>query len=127
MKKIIICLYLLSFFGCKQVEKLDEVDIKIWKNDKLACKNERKNMVKPIVNQKEKLKGLGQNAIMKLLGKPDYQELQGRNQRTYIYFYEKGEPCEKPNNVINYANLSTSKILKIRFNATDMVNEVTMQ
>ncbi|TAE69479.1 MAG: hypothetical protein EAZ85_13055 [Bacteroidetes bacterium] len=127
MKKLILIVFISSFWACKDVEKLENVDSKIWKNDKMACKNERKNMAQFIVNQKEKLKGLGQNAIMKLLGKPDYQELQARNQRTYIYFYEKGEPCEKPNNVTHYANLSTSKIVKIRFNATDMVNEVIMQ
>lgn len=127
MKKIIILLFCCLLFACKEVAKLDNVDSKIWKNDRMACKNERKQMVQSILRQKEKLKKLGQNAIIKLLGKPDYQELQGRNQRTYIYFYEKGEPCEKPNNVTHYANLATSKILKIRFNATDMVNEITIQ
>jgi hypothetical protein len=120
-----VCAFLLV--GCKETPKLENFDSDIWKKDKLACKNQRKDLVKSILQQKEKLKRLGQNQIIKILGRPDFQELQNRNQRTYIYFYEKGEPCQTPNSIKKYADLSTAKILKIRFNATDMVNEVFIQ
>jgi outer membrane protein assembly factor BamE (lipoprotein component of BamABCDE complex) len=127
MYRIIILLCLFGVFACQKSPKLENFDSKLWKKDKLACKNLRKDLIKSLSLQKEKLKGLGQNQIMQILGKPDLQELHNRNQRFYVYFYEKGKICDTPNSIADYTKLDKEKIVLVRFTAIDKVTEVIIQ
>ncbi len=127
--KVLLQNILLSFvffaqFSCQTNVSLDNFDSNIWKNDKFGCKNQRLTQVKSLIDQKQKIQGLGQNQIMQVLGKPDFQELYSRNQRFYIYFYQKNEICDQPNNVIKTASIQNQKTIKLRFSALDMVTEV---
>lgn len=129
-KKQVFCKNILFFFlifiqlSCQTKVSLENFESEVWKNDKFGCKNLRQTQVKSLISQKEKIKGLGQNQIMQLLGKPDFQELYARNQRFYIYFYQKNQICDQPNNVINTASIQNQKTIKLRFSALDMVTEV---
>ncbi len=124
LKKILFFSLICIQFGCQTKVSLDNFNIDVWKNDKFGCKNLRLVEVKSLIAQKEKIKGLGQNQIIQLLGKPDFQELYARNQRFYIYFYQKNETCDQPNNVIKTAPIQNQKTIKLRFSALDMVTEV---
>jgi outer membrane protein assembly factor BamE (lipoprotein component of BamABCDE complex) len=117
------CLFVLIFIlgACKSEPTLADFNQERWKKDRNACLNLRKDLIKSLFAQKDKIKGLGQNQIMRLLGRPDYQELYNRNQRFYVYFYEKGEQCQgKP-------NLVMGKNIQIRFSALDAVTEVLLK
>lgn len=107
-------------FACKETPSLKNFDTNIWKKDLLGCMDKRGAYIQSLASQKNILKGLGQNQIIEILGKPDFQELGSRNQRFYIYYYKRGAQCEggKP-------NLKQDAVLRVRFSALDSVNEIT--
>ena len=114
---IILALFLQS---CrKETPLLKNFDSEAWKKDRLGCMGKRAEHIESLASQKNVLKGLGQNQIIELLGKPDFQELASRNQRFYVYYYRRGAHCEggKP-------NLKQDTVLRVRFSALDGVNEV---
>lgn len=109
--------------ACRELPTLKGFDSKAWQGDRLGCKGARARQIQTLLAQKDKLKGLGQNQVMALLGKPDFQDLASRNQRFYVYYYQKGKQCEEP--TISSVNLKTDRVLRIRFSALDAVNEIT--
>ena len=114
-----ICLACLT--ACREAPILENFDTTVWKNDRLGCKGQRATIFPHLSSQKDKIKGLGQNQVLQMLGKPDFHELASRNQRFYIYYYKQGKQCEKGGKV----NINQDKILRIRFDALDRVNEIT--
>ncbi len=104
----------------RETPTLKDFDAESWKKDRMGCMDKRASLIGSLTAQKEILKGLGQNQIIEILGKPDFQELASRNQRFYIYYYKRGQACEggKP-------NLKQDAVLRVRFSALDGVNEVT--
>lgn len=121
--RIILILSLLFLIACQEAPKLDNFDNARWIKDRLACNDNRKDLIPSLEKQIEKLKGLGQNQILSILGKPDFHELHERNQRFYIYFFEKGEQC---NTKMTTVDIKAKKTLKLRFSALDRVTEVTL-
>ena len=111
----------LGFTACKETPILERFDSKAWKNDRMGCKGGRAKAFPLLSIQKEKLKGLGQNQVLALLGKPDLQELAPRNQRCYIYYYKEGHQCQG-----GKLNIKQDLILRVRFDALDRVNEITL-
>src|SRR5690606_38740330 len=79
----------------KPLPVLDNIDLKKWKDDPNACREERTGMVNALREQKSKLLGLSEMDIIKLLGKPDQNELYTRNQKFYHYYIEPGPACKK--------------------------------
>ncbi len=111
----------LCLASCKETPILENFNSPAWKSDHLGCKGQRHKEMPSLTIQKEKLKRLGQNQIMALLGRPDLQELAPRNQRTYVYYYKQGHQCEG-----GKINIKQDVILRIRFDALDRVNEITL-
>lgn len=97
---------------------LNGMDVLKWKEDKLACNGARQGMQEALSEQKEKLKGLSESAIIKLLGRPDQNELYKRNQKFYSYFISPGQDCNQPR---------TAMKLTIRFNAMGRAKEVVIE
>ncbi|GHM98543.1 hypothetical protein WSM22_00330 [Cytophagales bacterium WSM2-2] len=91
------------------------MDLNQWKEDKNGCKKERLKMLTPFRDQQDKLKGLSEDKIIALLGRPDQNELYKRNQKFYKYFIEPGNSCETD---------SASLMLTIRFNAMGLAKEI---
>ena len=112
----IIFLFTLILAACgKPLPELENMDMESWKADRNGCKHDREKMIKPLTDQQKKLEGLSEDQILKLLGKPDQNELWKRNQKFYKYFLEPGGPCQKD---------SADVILSIRFNAMNLAKEV---
>jgi len=107
--------------SCKETPVLEGFDQKTWKSDRLGCNGQRAKSLPLLKQQKEKLKRLGQNQVLQLLGKPDFQELASRNQRFYIYYHRQGQQCQGVK-----GRLQADAILRIRFDALDRVNEITL-
>lgn len=76
-------------------------------------------MVTAIEAQKEKLLALDEMAIVKLLGKPDRNELYKRNQKFYYYYLQPGEDCS------SFAG--SAKRLAVRFNAMGLAKEIIVE
>jgi hypothetical protein len=112
---------LLINFSCgKSLPALDQVDLHAWKNDKLACQGKRISMGTAIQSQSEKLLALSEKEIIQLLGKPDENELYTRNQKFYYYFLKPSKACSD-------TVRGESTKLVIRFNATGLAKEVTVE
>lgn len=126
MKKILfsLCFFWGLFFlsACKESPRFANFDSEKWKNDRMACKNERKELIPILKDRGDELKGLDIVQIQRIFGTPDVNQLYKRNQRFYIYFYEMGLQCEERSKV----GLEQSKVLKIRFSALDTVTEVVV-
>jgi hypothetical protein len=115
---IILCV-LVSSCG-KTTPMLDGVDLAVWKEDKNACKGDRKKFADAIVKEKNKLLALNEIKIVTLLGSPDRNELFKRNQKFYYYFLDPAPECTGD-------SLSPSQRLIIRFNAMGLAKEVEVK
>lgn len=108
----------LLFFSCQERVSIEGFNEALWKQDLLACEGVRKDYIPILSQEKELLMGLSESRILELLGKPDFQELYGRNQKFYYYFIEAGPQCES-------GKLGTNEgTFQIRFNALGYANEI---
>lgn len=119
MKRLFILLVMLGFCCGKPLPQLEGIDLKQWKDDKFGCNGSREKSIELLSSQKEKLKGLSEDDILKLLGRPDQNELYKRNQKFYHYFVERSTKCDSAN--------QNAKRLSIRFNAVDLAKEVVIE
>jgi hypothetical protein len=106
--------------GCgKPLPELEGMDMEAWKSDRNGCLNKRVAMADAIEDQKNKLLTLDEKQMVKLLGKPDQNELYQRNQKFYSYFLTPAPACggEQP----------AAKVLIIRFNAMGLAKETVIQ
>lgn len=103
----------------KSLPEFNNVDLKIWKEDKNGCLNKRVTIGESVKQQKEKLLSLTEKQIVELLGKPDQNELYKRNQKFYSYFISPSPECNQ--------DVASSEILVIRFNAMGLAKEVNIE
>lgn len=102
----------------KPLPSIEKIDLEKWKNDKWGCLKDRSKALPELVNQKEKLKGLSQDDIVKLLGRPDTNELYKRNQKFFYYYLTPGEKCGRD---------TVTQRLSLRFNAMGFAKEVLVE
>jgi hypothetical protein len=119
MKKLFILLVCVAFSCGKPLPQLEGIDLKEWKDDKFGCNGIREKSIEIFSSQKDKLKGLSEDEILKLLGRPDQNELYKRNQKFYHYFVEPSIKCD--------SSKKTARQLSIRFNAVDLAKEVVIE
>ncbi len=115
---ILLCLQLSA---CGIPESLKDFDSTTWKNDRYACKGERKALVGEFDKIRRELYGKKEYVIRNLLGKPDSESLLERNQRIYYYYLEPGAQCQ------NKRELSEANWVEVRINPTGKVSEVTFK
>lgn len=119
MKRLFIFLVCLAF-GCgKPLPQLEGIDLKQWKDDRFGCNGFRERSIGLFSSQKDKLKGLSEDDILKLLGRPDQNELYKRNQKFYHYYVEPSTKCD--------STKKSARQLSIRFNAVDLAKEVVIE
>ena len=121
-KKLIILLnvILLIVSGCgKDLPTLEGVDLQTWKDDKDGCRGARAGMADALRKEHTKLKGLSEMDMVKLLGKPDQNELYKRNQKFFHYSINRGRGCDAPDSV--------ALQLIIRFNAMGNAQLVSVE
>jgi len=119
MKKLFVFILLACFACDKPLPQLENMDLEIWRKDKNGCHGDRANMVTQLNEQREKLKGLSEDGILKLLGKPDQNELYKRNQKFFYYFVEPSVKCD--------STKTKAKRLSIRFNAMELAKDVVIE
>jgi hypothetical protein len=119
MKKGLLFSLVLIVFACgKPLPDMAPIDLTQWKEDKGGCKNIRASFLAELISQKDELKGLSEDEIISLLGRPDRNELYKRNQKFYYYDVEPGKECD---------SVSANQQLILRFNAMSMAKEVTVE
>ena len=106
--------------GCgKSLPSLDGVNLTDWKNDKNGCNSLREGMAYNVIAQKEKLLALSETDIIKLLGKPDQNELYKRNTKFYKYYFQRGPACA--------VDSLPPKSITLRFNAMGLAKEIVVE
>jgi len=121
MKRFLVLLLIaVSFSACQELPKLEGVNVEAWKADIAGCNEERLQLVDTIISQSDKLKGLSENTMISLLGKPDQHELYERSQKFFIYHLEKGNKCPQYDG-------KYFKSFYIRFNSLDQAVAFTIQ
>ena len=118
MKKLFIVFLLLAASCGKPLPTLEGIDLKQWKDDKNGCHLYRWKTMKQLDTQKDKLLSLPEDEILKLLGRPDQNELYRRSEKFFKYFLEPGPICRRD---------SSETILSIRFNAVGLAKEVEVE
>jgi len=113
-----IGLFLILFSCGKQLPDLGPIDLIQWKSDKGGYKAQRLAYLEELKNQKDELKGLSEKDIIKLLGRPDHNELYKRNQKFYYYDIDPGKSC---------GDEKEGQQLIIRFTAMGYSKEVSIQ
>ncbi|MEQ8244473.1 hypothetical protein [Fulvivirga sp.] len=104
------------FTACNKSIDIKNFDELAWQDDKGACKNTRINMLEALESGKEQLKGLNQDEIVAVLGRPDENELYKRSQKFFIYHITP-KTCDGQ-------EFKQYTYLSIRFNATGLAKEV---
>lgn len=115
-----VTIFLINISCGQPLPTLDQIDLYAWKNDKQACHGKRASMSSALESQSEKLLALDESEIIELLGKPDEAELYTRNQKFYYYFVDPSKGCAQ-------ADSTASRRLIIRFNATGLAKEVSIE
>ncbi len=118
-RRLSLFLFVPLLYACGLPADLDGFDDQVWKNDQNGCGGNRIPMKEVFISQKEKIKGLDEPQILRLLGKPDKQELYIRSQKFFVYYIEPGEPCQTDD--------TTPLTLTVRFNALGYTNEVFLE
>jgi hypothetical protein len=118
MKKLFVFILIICFACTKPLPQLENMDMARWRKDKNGCNGDRANMLSPLIEQKDELKGLSEDGIQKLLGKPDQNELYKRNQKFFYYFLEPSLKCDPTK--------TKARRLSIRFNAMELAKEVVI-
>lgn len=103
----------------KPLPDLAPINLALWKSDKGGCNRQRITFMEEFKNQKDELKGLSEKNIIKLLGRPDHNELYKRNQKFYYYDIEPGKSCDD--------QVVTGNQLVIRFTAMGYAKEVSIE
>lgn len=118
MKKWLFLSVVLVACG-KPLPDLSPLNLEQWKEDKNGCQRFREQSISYLIDQLEELKGLSEKDIIKLLGRPDRNELYKRNQKFYYYDVDPGKPCSNSH--------PENQQLVFRFNAMGLAKEVTIE
>lgn len=103
--------------GCGSPKQLEGFDSAAWKSDRMGCQGTRKSMRGQSDAIRLQLRGLSQDEVLDVLGKPDFQRLYQRNQKFYVYFVEPGPQCE------GRSDASQARTLILRLSAIELVTE----
>lgn len=122
IKWLNVSVLLVFIYGCdKPLPELEGVNGDLFEQDKNACNKIRSTMRGAIDDQKKELLALNQMQIVKLLGRPDVNELSSRNQKFFYYFLEPAPDCSGAK-----ADSSAERLV-IRFNAVGLAKEVAVE
>lgn len=107
------------FISCTSSIDLAEFSAEDWKSDRNGCKSKRGSMLESVMAQKEQILGKAEHDVLKIMGRPDKNELYRRQQKFYIYYLEPGPLCEE-----SIQASDSASYLSLRFNATGIVKEI---
>ena len=118
--KLLYLIIYLSITGCYQSKSPDGFDTSLWIADHNGCNKERLKQYKVLLRDPEKMLGLNSKKVIKILGKPERNELYTRNQKFFIYHITPSSDCSTKYD-------GDKLFLFIRFNAVGLSQEIFVQ
>lgn len=110
-----------AFAQCSTEDRFGQLDLKKWRSDRGGCNGVRATLEPAFKAEVQNLKGKTSNTLGDWLGRPDANVLADRNQKFYVYYFERGPQCEQP------GAKSKSRSVAIRFSAMGIATEITFQ
>ncbi|GAB3931912.1 hypothetical protein [Larkinella terrae] len=102
-------------------DRIGDLDLLKWRGDRGGCQGIRTAQIDDFKIVRQELKGQSANEVAKILGRPDSEQLDDRNQKFYIYFLEPGAHCQDPK------VKTDSRSVALRISAIGLVTEITFQ
>lgn len=102
-------------------DRIGNLDLVKWRGDRGGCQGIRTALIDDFKAVRQELKGQSSNEVAKILGRPDSEQLDDRNQKFYIYFLEAGAHCQDPK------VKTESRSVALRISAIGLVTEITFQ
>lgn len=122
MKYIVICLiFVLTSCSRQKPVEIPGFDNESFKTDRGGCELKRIGSLDILKQNKDKFLGMSENSVFATLGRYDYQILDKRNEKIFIYFIEKGPHCEF------IQNESSALRMVIYLNSVSLVKEIGFQ
>jgi hypothetical protein len=118
---LIFLILILQSCGLTTSLKLDNIALEVFKKDRIGCKNDRTPMIGELEKQKKKFLGISENEIFYTIGRYDYQTIDKKNEKVFVYFLESGTQCE------NLRNRTEATCLILKFNSVSLVKEAIIQ
>ena len=112
-----ITLLIILLSGCQPVPDIPGFDEAAFRQDAHGCEGVRSGMKEKIFNVKDEFRGLSQEQVRQLLGKPDRQELASRGQKSFVYYIAPSSECKQNNS-------KAPLTMFVRFSALNAVTEV---
>lgn len=98
---------------------LEGFDAEKWREDRFACRGSREELSSLLLKQKQSLLAHNEIEIVRVLGKPDENELYKRNEKFFYYYVQPSSRCGKSS--------AAPKRLIIRFNALGLAKEILIE
>lgn len=120
LRRLGLLLLLPAFYACtSQPVEIEGFNSYVWQQDKWGCAGERAALLEPLMEGKEKILGLREPEVIRLLGKADEMELYTRNQKFLIYYLKPNLHCSAAT-----SKEANAKALHVRLNAMGMAQEI---
>jgi len=119
MKRVLLLFFSFAILSCSGLPEIKNFHKDIWLSDPGGCQELRDKEVPTLMEQKDKIIGLSESQITKLLGRPDVTDLYLRTQKFMVYYISPGPACEGSN------TSDRPDRLAIRISALGRANEVT--
>lgn len=83
---------LIILAGCSTPD-IEGFDKEIWMNDRKACNGKRSEQAKILLKNKDQIKGMDDDKVIDLLGKPERTQQFERGKKNFVYYIEPGNQC----------------------------------
>ncbi|UBM57679.1 hypothetical protein LAG90_12735 [Marinilongibacter aquaticus] len=120
-KLSLLCFLFLMSCRADSFDMGEDLDLKTFKGDRMACEAGRESLVDALKKAQDKILSHSEDEILSTLGRYDFQLLDERKQKRFIYFLAAGKQCE------GAAGESKAETMVIHFNALGLAKEVTFE
>lgn len=123
MKKAFLVALALVMNACSYSDPLQVpgLDAEAFQNDRGGCNGGRSKQIALVKEHKDKFLGISENEIFKAIGRYDYQVLDRKNEKVFVYFLEPGPQCEQ------MQNPTEAESLVLYMNAVKLVRQVVIR
>ncbi|WP_367914014.1 hypothetical protein [Leadbetterella sp. DM7] len=118
-----VLVFSLFLTGCSYSDPLEipGLDGAAFKADRAGCNGARERQIELLKENKDRFLGISENEIAKAIGRYDYQVLDRKNEKIFVYYLEPGPQCEQIQEPTN------AESLVLYLNAVKLVKEVMIR
>lgn len=118
MSKFLVPLLLFLCLNCSEKRKVPGFNSDLWKKDKKGCSGTRKILADQLLSESQPLRGMDDDEVIELLGKPEGSNWETRGKKTFYYYTGTGSQCDSN-------MLIPGPKLEVEFNALGRVDIIT--